>query len=275
MADQDTTVVADGTTGVEPGTTEPTQGVAAEAEPQSFYSYTHPDGRVDDYKTPDDVSRFIRKGTMRFDDFNTKSGQLTQDREALTNRERAIESGAQTLLQRRSEYDRQHGELERVLQAMPRDQYARLKADVQGGRQAEPQLPPEVMSRLQKLEQGQVKGDKLREQEDHDRKVEEIHKVLGGQYEDYDTDGVNTVLEELLESPDEDALRSLYELAYWGGKGRQGVAGMQAEAVNRGAVRTGKQAPVKSPKGKVKADGEVLVHKNLEEAEKAARAEGY
>lgn len=275
MADQDTTVVADGTPDVAADVqTEISQGVAApEAEAQPFYSYTHPDGRIDEYKTQDDMNRFYRKGLMRHEDYISKSNQLTQDRNALSQRESALESGAQTLLQRQNEYQSKYDEVQRVLQAMPRAQYERLRQQVQSGVQAEPQLPPEVLSRLQKLEQQADEEQKAREQNDQVRQREDIAKALASEYEDYDADGTEALLQELYQSPDGDALRSLYELAHWAGKGRQGVAGMQAEAVNRGAVRTGKRAPVKSPKGKAKADGEVLIHKNFEEADKAARAE--
>ncbi len=276
MADQDPTVVADVNPGVDPGSeTEPTPGVAAvPAEPQSFYSYTHPDGRVDEYKTSDDVSAYIRKGTMRFEDYQSKMSDLTQRNDGLSGREKAIEAGAQTLLQRQQEYSTKNDELERVLRSMPRGEYDRLKQMISGGVEAQPQLPPEVLERIQKLEQSAEEGTKTQQQADQVRQREEIAKALAGEYEDYDAEGTEALLQELYQSPDGDALRSLYELAHWAGKGRQGVAGMQAEAVNRGAVRTGKQAPVKSPKGKAKGDNEVIVHKNFEEAEAAARAEG-
>ncbi len=268
-------VVADGSVGVAPEiVTESTAGVETAAEEsQSYHSYSSPDGRSWDFKTADDANKYLRQGTMRYDDYTKQSNQLTQDRNALSEREKAIEAGAQTLLTRQQEYQTKFGEVEKVLQAMPRDQYERLRQQVQNGGRAEPQVPDEVMSRLQKLEELANDGQEARQQADQNRRREEVVAALTGEYEDYDADGTEALLQELYQAPDGDALRSLYDLAHWAGKGRQGVAGMQAQAANRGAVRTGKQAPVKSPKGRAKGDSEMIVHKNFQEADEAARAE--
>jgi len=180
-----------------------------------FHSYKHDDGEEFHFKTPDDLNKYIRDGTLRHKDY-TKKTQETAELRKQIEKERE-QSRAETTAAMKA-YG-QWKDVDDWLRKNPGyvEQIKRLGGPV--NLQAPEQTPKAddpVMKELEDLK-------KWRQEQEAEAKFQQHFEAVKSQYEDFDEDAVSELYKALDEAPEGEETRALLEMLYYASKGKNGM----------------------------------------------------
>ena len=142
----------------------------------------------------------------------------------------------------------------------------RIMQEYKGKTAQQVQADPGLKKELDDLRKMIEEKDKKVEQEERRKK---IYDWMGSRYQDFDGNHIDKALNDMLETPEGDEMRSLVELVYWANKGRMSPAQIEGKITENLAKKQSLKPPMSSsgnvpngPRG----------FKTLEEAAEAARA---
>ena len=211
---------------------------ATPAETQSnFHAYKFDDGEEIKFKTPDDLNRYIREGTLRHKDYTKKTQETAELRKQIEKEREQNRSEYQAGLQAYNQWKATDDWLkqnQRVVEIIRREGGPVPQAQPQ-----QAQIPDELKSELEDLK-------KWRQEQEQERLGAQAMEALSGQYEDFSDyqDAINQMYSAIEEAPEGQEARALYEILYYAAKGKNGVAAPQVPVTPGGRVST---PPSKAP----------------------------
>lgn len=228
------------------------QAMQGGEQPQSsFLSYEHDDGEVMEWKSPDEVKKYLREGTLRHGDYTKKTQEVAQQRKQFEQERKQWEAERAAHLQTVSQYM----DWDKKLKSNPSLRQAIQQAMRQNQRQGkdvdsllEERLGP-VQQKLQEFEK--------RQQEEAQRKQEQQEQerafgLLEKSYEDFDRNAIQKAVDKLQQTPPGDSMRALYELVHLAEKGRVTPGQLEKQIAERERRNRSTRAPMSSGSADVK-----------------------
>ncbi len=197
----------------------PVQAPATGESP--FLEYEWEQGKKDTFKTKEEALKYFREGTLRHQDYTKKTQELAKQREAQTKREKEIEEMARAIAEKQSRID-------------PLDKFLTERKDVADYIATQMRTPSQenVLDQVKRLVEESTKPlqEKLTEAENWRKEQEaaanreRVLAHLATQYPDFNRDEIESLLEEMDQTPEGDEERAYLETLYWAQKGKKATA---------------------------------------------------
>jgi hypothetical protein len=197
----------------------PSAPQATPEQESSFFSYKHDDGEELKFKSPDELKKYIREGTLRHKDYTKKTQEAATLRKEIEKQREQIETQAQTALRMENQWK-------------PVDDWLKSRPDVveyikKNMGQASPQaLLEQSRSALdENLSPLKTELEQLKAWKESQESEANFNKTLSSikeQYPDMDEDAVKELYRALDESPEGDETRALMEILHFAVKGKNG-----------------------------------------------------
>lgn len=238
-------------------------------EPQPFFQYQHDDGEELIFHDPDELKRHFREGLLRHKDYTKKTQELSEQRKQFESERQQKEAEWSQYLQMKQQIDK----YDQFLKQNP--QIAQELRQRMAGKQGQGNMPPQLQKEIEELKQWKEEREK-RDQEMQSREQrraaqEKAHEILSGQYPDYDRKAVESLVQQLEQTPPGDEERAYLELLHLAAKGRQRPAELEEKVSQRLQKKQNSHSPM--PSGSSAPKGGKRSFKSLDEAAKAALAE--
>ena len=200
--------------------TRPAKNAATPSESESyFHSYKHDDGEEIKFKTPDDLSRYLRDGTLRHKDYTKKTQEVAELRKQIEKERetsRTESTAAMKAYGQWKDVDEWLRKNPRVVEIIRREG-GPIAQQLEQAQAQQSSVPDEVKTQLEELRQ-------WKEAQEAEAKIQSHYEALKGQYEDFDEESVAELYRQLDEAPEGEETRALLELLYYASKGKNGTA---------------------------------------------------
>jgi hypothetical protein len=241
-----------------PQTGEPSAAPASEP----YFSYKWEDGKVDEYKTRQDLERAYRSGYLRHQDYTKKTQEISAERKKYEAEQARLKEA----------FERVNG-IETKWK--PVDEFLRKRPDVAEYLLTQMKGPAtrgndEATAVKKEFDEFRAKYEDRVKQDEDERKRKAIFSSMKERYEDFDEDEIGVAITELLEAAPGDEMASLVDLLYWARKGRMMPEQVQAKITEGLKKKAAMKAPMTSG-GQVTSGPRV--YKTLQEAAEAAKAQ--
>lgn len=236
-----------------------------------FYSYESDNGEVSNFKDQNEVREYIRSGTLRQGDYTRKTQELAKQRKEFETNQANFDTGFKDLKSATQQMNTQKAQLDRVLKSLPAHIYKQVVDAAKAGdiRPQDIASSPEFAKLTQRLDDRDAKDQKIVDQQAQETAVENAHLSLAKAYPNYNRETVLAEMDRLGKIAPGDDQRSLMELIYYAGLGRQNPAKLEQNIAENLERKQNLKAPmtktVKVPKGQPQ------VYASLDEAAEAAR----
>lgn len=236
------------------------------AEPSYFHSYEDDEGNKTDFKDANELNTYMRQSGLRHADYTRKTQTLAEDRKAYE-AEKARQDTDYTSVM---EIKKRNDQIEKDLQSLPPEVFARLKEGIKN--QPRKQARDPEMDKFMKDYADDKKGRETDKQRQLDNEARErAFTALGKTHEDFNKDEILNMVKSLEEVPQEDQMRTFMEMLYYSQKGKINPAEMELKMAENLEKKAKTPIPMGNTK-KIPTTGE-KTYSSLKEAKKVALEE--
>ena len=192
---------------------------------QAFHSYKWDDGDKLEFKTPDELNKYIREGTLRHKDYTRKTQEAAELRKQIDKQREQIESQASLAARMENQWK-------------PVDDWLKTRPDVvdyikknmgqaSSGTLLEQSrgIMDETLTPL-KTELEQLKAWK--EEQESSARLEKMVSSISSEHPDFNEEAVMDLYRSLDEAPEGETERALVEMLYWASIGKNGAPSVRA-----------------------------------------------
>jgi hypothetical protein len=198
-----------------------------------FHTYTDENGQLMEFKTPDDMNKFIKNGIMRHSQYDRSMKELSAKEKSILEERQKYEKEMQRLSEMRGKYDH----LDQFFTSPKgRQVYARLQKEYSGVKpddvvtEAKEYTDSKTNEMLEQVKEEMERSKAFREEQERQANELWVHEQLAGKYEGYDrslVDNAMKELEELQSLPEREQILALYDIVYQAKKGNINVADVE------------------------------------------------
>lgn len=186
---------------------------ASQASESHFHKWKSDDGEEHVFKSPDELDRFIREGTLRHKDYTKKTQELAEQRKQSEAERKRIEEQLTTASGMESKWKPIDEWLTRTPQGRAAYQYitTQMKGNIPPDAILE-QSRASIEESINPLKSELEEIKKWREAQEQEKQFSSTMAALKERYPDMDEESVKTLYKQLDEAPEGDETRALLEL---------------------------------------------------------------
>jgi hypothetical protein len=207
-----------------------------------FFSYKHDDGEELKFKSPDDLKKYIREGTLRHKDYTKKTQEAAELRKQIDSQREKIETQAQMAARMENKWKpvddwllKRPDVVEYIRKNMGQES---PQAILEQSRSAFDENLSPIKSELEQLKA-------WKEEQESQAKFSKTMSAIKEQYPDLDEDAVKEMYRALDEAPEGDEIRSLLEVLHFASKGKNGFTQVRSPVTPGARIPQSTQAPFK------------------------------
>lgn len=205
--------------------------------PSHFYSYKFDDGKEHAFSSKQELDAFFRSGVLRHSDYTKKTQELAEQRKSFDAERKRMQEQVDRLTSLQNKWE----PVDKFLSSRP-DLAKEIITKYKGVKPQTASGDEELRKQFEEFKKNIEEKDKKAAEEDRRKQV---YAAMKERYEDFDEEGINKALAEMVEGAPGDEMATLIELIHFANKGRMTPAEIERKMAQNLQHKSALKPPLK------------------------------